>query len=77
MILLGRGAVARVLQMLADRADEVYWFGCIVATVILAIGVADYWFGYVRLSALISWMALAAIPWVIGSVVRYILIGRW
>jgi hypothetical protein len=62
--------------MLADRADEVYWFGCIVAGVILAIGIADYWFGYDRLSALISWMAVAAIPWAIGSAIRYILTGR-
>jgi hypothetical protein len=62
--------------MLADRADEVYWFGCIVATVILAIGVANYWFGYDRLSALMGWMALAAIPWVIGSAIRYILTAR-
>ena len=66
----------RVLQMLADRADEVYWFGCIVAAVIIAIGVAECWFGYERLSALISWMALAAIPWAIGSAIRYILTGR-
>jgi hypothetical protein len=66
-----------VLQMLTDRADEVYWFGCIVAAVILAIGVAEYSFGYERLSALISWMALAAIPWAIGLAIRYILTGRW
>jgi hypothetical protein len=63
--------------MLADRADEVYWFGCVVAVLILAIGIADYWFGYDRLSALTSWMALAAIPWAIGGAIRYILTGRW
>jgi hypothetical protein len=32
----------RVFQMLADLGDAIYWFGCVVATVILALGVIDY-----------------------------------
>ena len=63
--------------MLARLGDAIYWLGCIVAAVILAIGVAEYSFGYERLSALISWTALAAIPWAIGGAIRYILTGRW
>ena len=45
--------------------------------IILAIGVADYWFGHDGLFVFFSWMALAAIPWAIGSAIRYILTGRW
>jgi hypothetical protein len=63
--------------MLADLADTIYWFGCIVAAVILGIGVFDYWFGKGGLVALGSWVVLAAIPWAIGSAIRYILTGRW
>jgi hypothetical protein len=63
--------------MLSDLADGIYWLGCIVAAIILAIGVADYWFGHDGLFAFFSWMALAAIPWAIGSAIRYILTGRW
>jgi hypothetical protein len=63
------------LQRLSDLADIIYWFGCIVAAIILAIGVADYWFGHDELFAFFSWVA--AIPWVIGSAIRYILTGRW
>jgi hypothetical protein len=68
--------VIRVLQMLADLGDTIYWLGCIAAGVILGIGVADYWFGKGGLSFL-GWVVLAAIPWAIGSAIRYILTGRW
>ncbi len=40
--------------MRASLGNALYWFGCIVAAVILAIGVAEYSFGYARMSALIS-----------------------
>jgi hypothetical protein len=63
--------------MLSDLADRIYWFGCIVAGGILAIGVADYWFVHDELFVFFRWMALAAIPWAIGSAIRYILTGRW
>ncbi len=63
--------------MLARLADVIYWFGCIVAAVILALGVFDYWFGQGGLIVLISWMAIAAIPWLVGSAIRYILTGWW
>lgn len=63
--------------MLARLADVIYWLGCIVAAGILALGVFDYWFGQGGLVVLFSWMALAAIPWAIGSAIRFILTGRW
>ena len=63
--------------MLSDLADIIYRFGCIAAAVILALGVAAYWFGQGGLSVLGSWVVLAAIPWAIGSAIRYILTGRW
>ena len=63
--------------MLADLGDTIYWFGCIVAGVILALGVADYWFGQGALFSFLGWAALSAIPWAIGSAIRYILTGRW
>jgi hypothetical protein len=67
----------RVAQMLARLGDVIYWFGCIVAAVILALGVSEYWFGQSGLFVLVRWMVLAAIPWLIGSAIRYILTGRW
>jgi hypothetical protein len=63
--------------MLARVGDVIYWFGCVVAGGILAIGVGDYWFGQGRLSVLFSWIALAAILWLVGSAIRYVLTGRW
>jgi hypothetical protein len=62
--------------MPAHLGDVIYWFGCIVSAVILALGVADYWFGQGGMFVFISWVALAAIPWLIGSAIRYILAGR-
>jgi hypothetical protein len=62
--------------MLARLGDVIYSFGCIVAAVILGIGVFDYWFGKGGLVALGSWAVLAAILWVIASAIRYILSGR-
>jgi O-antigen ligase len=62
--------------MLARLGDVIYWFACIVAAIILAVGVFDYWFGQGGLLVLISWMALVAIPWLIGSAIRYILSGK-
>jgi hypothetical protein len=63
--------------MLARLGDVIYWFGCIVAAVILALGVFDYWFGRDGLVVLGSWAALAGIPWLIGTAIRYVLTGRW
>jgi hypothetical protein len=62
--------------MLPRLGDAIYWFGCIVAAVILGFGVFSYWFGQGGLSVLGSWAVLAAIPWAIGSAIRYILTGR-
>jgi hypothetical protein len=62
--------------MLARLGDVIYSFGCIVAAVILGIGVFDYLFGKGGLVALGSWAVLAAILWVIASAIRYILSGR-
>jgi hypothetical protein len=44
------------LQRLSDLAVGIYWLGCIVAAIILAIGVADYWFGHDELFAFFSWV---------------------
>ena len=63
--------------MLARLGDVIYSFGCIVAAVILGIGVFDYWFGKGGSVALGSWVVLAAILWAIASAIRYILSGRW
>jgi hypothetical protein len=63
--------------MLAHLGDVIYWFGCIVAAVILAIGVADYGFGQGGLFVFITWVVLAAIPWLIGSAIRYLLADRY
>jgi hypothetical protein len=52
--------------------DAIYWFGCILAATILMLGVADYWLGQGRFFVFVSWAALAAIPWLIGSSIRYI-----
>ena len=76
MILVAPGAVARVFQMLARLGDVIYSFGCIVAGVILALGLFDYWFGQGGLIVFLSWAVLAAILWAIASAIRYILSGR-
>ena len=51
--------------MLAHLGDVIYWFGCIVAAVILGLFV------------FITWVVLAAIPWLIGSAIRYLLADRY
>jgi hypothetical protein len=63
-------------QMLARLGDVIYSFGCIVAAVIVGIGVFDYWFGQGGLIVFLSWTVLAAILWAIASAIRYILSGR-
>ena len=63
--------------MLARLGDVIYSFGCIVAGVILALGIFGYWVGKGELFVFGKWVALAAIPWAIGSAIRYILTGRW
>ncbi len=62
---------------MADLGDVIYWFGCILAATILMLGVFDYRFGQGGLVSFLGWVALAAIPWAIGSAIRYILTGRW
>ena len=37
-----------------DFGDTIYSFGCVVAATVLAIGVADYWFGHHQLTAFLS-----------------------
>ena len=49
-----------------DLGNTIYAFGCVVAATVLGIGVADYWFGHHQLTALLSWVVLAAIPWLVG-----------
>ena len=62
--------------MLARLADVIYSFGCILAAIILAVGIFDYWFGQGGLIVLISWVVLAAILWAIASAIRYVLSGK-
>jgi hypothetical protein len=71
------GVPLRVFQMLTRFEDAIYWVGCIAAAMILALGVADYWFDRGGLFVFIGWMAVAAIPWLAGEAIRYILTGRW
>ncbi len=52
--------------------DVIYWFGSILAATIFMLGVADYWVGQSRFFVFVSWAALAAIPWLIGSAIRYV-----
>jgi hypothetical protein len=60
---------------MARLGDVIYWLGCLVAAVIVVLGATNYWLGQGRLGAFISWALLAAITWVIGYAVRYVL-GR-
>ena len=59
-----------------DLGNTIYAFGCVVATTVLGIGVADYWFGHHQLTALLSWVVLAAIPWLVGCASLYVLARR-
>jgi hypothetical protein len=56
-----------------DLGNTIYLWGCVVAATILAVGVADYWFGQGGLSAFLSWAVIAAIPWLVGRASQYIL----
>ena len=66
-----------VFQMLARLGDVIYWLGCIAGSMVLAVGIFDYWFGQGGLVVLISWAALAFGLWLIGEAIRYILAARW
>ena len=61
---------------MAHLGDVIYWFSCIVAATILMLGAVDYRFGQGGLFSFLGWVALAAVPWLIGSAIRYILRGR-
>jgi hypothetical protein len=56
-----------------ELGNTIYLFSCVVAATVLAIGVADYWFGHHQLTAFLSWAVLAAIPWLIGLASWYVL----
>ncbi len=56
---------------MARLGDVIYWFGCILAATILMLGAADYKFGQGGLFSFLGWVALAAIPWLIVSAIRY------
>ena len=56
-----------------ELGNTIYLWGCVVAATILGIGVADFWFGHGRFTAFLSWVALAAIPWLFGRVCLYVL----
>ena len=66
----------RVFQMLARLGYVVYGLGCIAGSMVLAVGIFDYWFGQGGLVALISWAALAAGLWLVGDAIRS-LAARW
>jgi hypothetical protein len=62
----------------AERLGNVlYWLGCIVAALVAGIGVFVYVAeGKVRsdgLMMLIVFLVLAAVPWLIGRALRYVL----
>jgi hypothetical protein len=56
-----------------DFGNTIYAFSCVVAATVLGIGVADYWFGHHELTALLSWVVLATIPWLFGRASLYVL----
>ncbi len=62
---------------MARLGDAIYWFGCIVTATILVLGVIDYRIGQGRFFSFLGWVALAAIAWLIGSAIRYVLARRW
>jgi hypothetical protein len=56
-----------------DLGNTIYTAACVVAATILGIGVSDYWFASHQFSAFFSWAVLAAIPWLIGRALLYVL----
>ena len=56
-----------------ELGNTIYRFGCVVAATLLGIGVADYWFGDRHLTAFLSWAVLAAIPWLVGRALLFVL----
>jgi hypothetical protein len=56
-----------------ELGNAIYRWGCVVAATILGVGVADYWLGQGRLIVFLSWVVIAAIPWLVGRVSLYVL----
>jgi hypothetical protein len=56
-----------------ELGNTIYLWGCVVAATILGLGVADLWFGRDRFAAFLSWVVLAAIPWLVGRACLYVL----
>jgi hypothetical protein len=56
-----------------ELGNIIYWFGCVVAATLLVIGVFDYWLGSHHLTAFLSWGVLAAIPWLVGRALLFVL----
>jgi hypothetical protein len=54
-----------------ELGNTIYLWGCVVAATVLGVGVADFWFGHGRFTAFLSWVMLAAIPWIIGRASLY------
>jgi uncharacterized SAM-binding protein YcdF (DUF218 family) len=65
--------------MLARLGNVLYWLGCIVAAVIIAAGIAE-WFGEAQYRTdgygiVIGFAVAALIAWLIGRGFRYVLAG--
>jgi hypothetical protein len=65
--------------MLARLGNVLYWFGCIVAAVLLAAGAAE-WFGEAQYrkdgyGIVVGFAVAALIIWLIGRAFRYVLAG--
>jgi hypothetical protein len=56
-----------------DFGNTIYALGCVVTATVLGIGFADYWFGHHQLTAFLSWAVLAAIPWLVGRALLFVL----
>jgi hypothetical protein len=56
-----------------DLGKTIYSLGCVVTATVLGIGFADYWFGHHQLTAFLSWAVLAAIPWLVGRTLLFVL----
>ena len=56
-----------------ELGNTIYLWGCVVAATILGVGAADLWFGHDRFPAFLTWVVLAAIPWLVGRASLYVL----
>jgi hypothetical protein len=67
-------------EMLAKLGKVIYWLGCILAALIIAAAIAE-WFGEAQYRPngwviIFEFAVFAFVVWVIGRTCRYVLSGR-